>query len=298
MRILVTGSTGLIGSALVPFLTSQGHEIIRLVRSKPKPGSNEFQWDPLAGVIDPAALTGIDVVIHLAGENIAGRWTAEKKARIRDSRVKGTQTLCKTLIQMTQPPRVGVFASAVGYYGNRGDEILREESPPGSGFLAEVCREWEAATEPAAQKGIRVVRLRIGIVLSPAGGALAAMLPAFKIGAGGPIGGGKQYVSWITLDDLTMVIDHVIKTETLQGPVNAVTPNPVTNAEFTKTLGKVLGRPTALPMPAFAARLAFGEMANELLLASTRVEPARLLASGYTFRYPHLEGALRHLLGN
>lgn len=296
MKILVTGSTGLIGSALVSFLTTEGHSVVRLVRSRPKPGGFEFEWDPVAGVVDSTALVGIDAVVHLAGESVAERWTEEKKARIRDSRVKGTRVLAEALAKPLQPPKVLVCASATGYYGDRGEEILREESASGSGFLAEVCREWEAAAEPAVQKGIRVINLRIGIVLSPEGGALAKMLFPFKMGMGGVIGTGKQYMSWITLDDLAGVIYHALITDTLQGPINAVAPHPVTNNEFTKTLGKVLGRPTLFPMPAFAARLAFGEMADELLLASTRVEPARLLATGYTFRYPQLEGALRHLL--
>jgi uncharacterized protein (TIGR01777 family) len=236
--------------------------------------------------------------VHLAGENIAsGRWTAEKKARIRDSRVNGTRRLSEALAQLSVPPKVLVSASAVGYYGNRGDEILREDSPSGSGFLAGVCRAWEAATEPATQKGIRTVILRNGVALSPNGGILAKILLPFKMGAGGVVGGGKQYLSWIALDDMVEAIHHVLITGSMQGPVNIVAPYPVTNQEFTKTLGHVLGRPTLVPVPAFAARLAFGEMADELLLASARVEPSRLLATGYTFRYPDLEGALRHLLG-
>jgi hypothetical protein len=298
MNILVTGSTGLVGSALVRFLTTGGHQATRLVRSKPRPGETEVHWNPEAGSVDAAGLEGLDAVVHLAGENIAGgRWTAEKKARIRNSRVQGTRLLCESLAKLAQPPRVLVCASAIGYYGDRGDEILREESPSGSGFLPDVCRQWEAATEPAAQKGIRVVNLRISIVLSPAGGALAQMLLPFRMGVGGIMGSGKQYWSWIAIDDLVGTILHALTTDALHGPVNAVTPNPVTNSEFTRILGRVLSRPTLLPMPGFAARLALGEMADELLLASARVEPARLLATGYAFRYPELEGALRHLLG-
>jgi hypothetical protein len=297
MNILVTGSTGLVGSALVSSLTASGHKVIRLTRSRPA-GQDQVQWNPESGSIDTAGLEGLDGVVHLAGESIAsGRWTAEKKARIRDSRVKGTRFLCATLAGLAQPPKVLVAASAIGYYGDRGDEILREESPPGSNFLAGVGREWEAATEPAAQKGIRGVNLRIGVVLSTAGGALARMLFPFQMGLGGEIGSGKQYMSWIAIDDLVSIIVHALTTDSLRGPVNAVSPHPVTNREFTKTLGRVLGRPTVFPMPAFAARLAFGEMADELLLASARVEPAKVLASGYTFRYPELEGALRHVLG-
>lgn len=298
MRVLVTGSTGLVGSALVPFLTTGGHRVTRLVRSTPRPGSAEIQWQPAAGRLPTAALDGMDAVVHLAGENIAtGRWSAEKKARIRDSRVQGTRVLCEALAQLPNPPRVLVSASAIGYYGDRGTELLQEASSPGHDFLAEVCRAWEAATEPAGQRGIRVVQLRLGMVLSPAGGALATMLLPFKLGAGGVIGTGQQYMSWIALDDVLGAIYHALMTESLHGPVNAVAPHPVTNSAFTTILGQVLGRPTLLPLPAFAARFAFGEMADALLLASTRVEPARLLETGYMFRYPHLQDALRHLLG-
>jgi uncharacterized protein (TIGR01777 family) len=248
--------------------------------------------------VDTAGLEGLDAAVHLAGENLAtGRWTAEKKARIRESRVNGTRFLCEALVRLAQPPKALMCASAIGYYGDRGEAILREDSPAGSGFLAEVCRAWEGAAAAAVQQGIRVVHLRIGVVLSPAGGALAKMLTPFKMGLGGKIGSGQQYMSWIALDDLLGIIHHALTSDTLQGPVNAVAPQPVTNVEFTTTLGRVLARPTLLPMPAFAARLAFGEMAQELLLASTRVVPASLLASGYGFRYPELEGALRHLLG-
>jgi uncharacterized protein (TIGR01777 family) len=297
MHILVTGSTGLIGSALVTALTSQGHRVSRLVRSKSNLGNRDTYWDPGAGELNSAPLENLDAVVHLAGENIAGgRWTAERKARIRGSRIQGTRLLCQTLAQLGRPPKALVSASAVGYYGDRGEEILTEESPPGSNFLAGVCADWEAATEPAAQHGIRVVTARFGVVLSPAGGALAKMLTPFRMGAGGIVGCGKQYMSWITITDLVGAIIHALKTDSLQGPVNAVAPNPVTNAEFTKTLGRVLGRPTVLPMPAFAARLAFGEMADELLLASAHVVPAKLLASGFVFRYPELEPALTNLL--
>ncbi len=298
MNILVTGSTGLVGSALVPFLTTGGHEVIRLVRSQPRAGASEVHWDPATGTVDAGNLEGMDAVVHLAGESIAvGRWTPEKKARIRDSRVKGTRLLCESLARLAQPPKAVVCASAIGYYGDRGEEMLREESVAGAGFLAEVCRDWEAAADAARQRGIRVVHLRIGVVLSRAGGALAQMLFPFRMGLGGKIGSGKQYLSWIAIDDLIGVNLHALTSDTLQGPVNAVAPNPVTNLEFTRTLGRVLARPTLFPMPAFAARLAFGEMADELLLASTRVEPVRLSATGYRFHHPQLEGALRHLLG-
>ncbi len=298
MNILVSGSHGLVGSALVPFLTEGGHRVTRLVRAIPRAEKGEINWDPEAGKIDAASLEGLDAVVHLSGESIAsGRWTAEKKARIRDSRTKGTRLLSESLAGLAKPPKVFVCASAVGYYGNRGAELLRETSPPGSDFVAEVCRAWEASTEPAGGKGIRLVNLRIGIVLSAAGGALAKMLPPFRMGVGGKIGDGKQYMSWIAIDDLVGIISHALRSDALAGPVNAVTPNPVTNAEFTRTLGRVLRRPTIFPMPAFAARLAFGEMADALLLASARVEPAKLLASGYGFRFQELEPALRHLLG-
>lgn len=297
MNVLVSGSSGLVGSALVPFLTADGHRVTRLVRARLEAGEVEVYWDPAAGRIDAAAIEGLDAVVHLSGENIAsGRWTAEKKARIRDSRTKGTRLLAESLAGLAKPPKVFACASAVGYYGNRGEELLKETSPPGSDFVAEVCRAWESSTEPAGGKGIRVVNLRIGVVLSAAGGALAKMLPPFRIGVGGKIGDGKQYMSWIAIDDLVGIISHALKSDALAGPVNAVTPSPVTNAEFTRTLGRVLRRPTIFPMPAFAARLAFGEMADALLLASQRVEPAKLLKAGYAFRYPELEPALTHLL--
>jgi uncharacterized protein (TIGR01777 family) len=301
MNILVTGSTGLIGSALVPFLTTGGHGVTRLTRSKPgskpKLGEAHAYWNPNARKIDISSLEGHDAVVHLAGENIAGIWTKEKKNKIRKSRVNGTRFLSKSLAEIEKPPRVLVCASAIGYYGNRGDEILREESAPGTGFLAEVSREWEAAAEPAIQKGIRVVHLRFGIVLSPKGGALKTMLLPFRMGVGGRMGSGKQYWSWVAIDDAIGAIYHaIIKTE-IQGPVNVVSPNPVTNREFTETLGRVLGRPTLLHVPEFAIRLLLGEMADEMLLASTRAKPEKLLATGYVFRYPELESALRYLLG-
>ncbi|HSP97527.1 MAG TPA: TIGR01777 family oxidoreductase [Candidatus Dormibacteraeota bacterium] len=296
MKILVTGASGLIGSTLVPFLTTGGHQVIRLSRGRKRPGT--ATWDPDKGTIDRAALEGLDAVVHLAGENISeGRWTAEKKARIHDSRVNGTRLLCETLAALKQPPVVLVAASAIGFYGDRGRDVVDEDSAPGAGFLADVCKEWEAATAPAAAAGIRVVNMRFGVVLSGNGGALASMLTPFKLGAGGPVGGGEQYMSWVAVDDTADAILFALTTPSLSGPVNAVAPNPVVNAEFARTLGKVLSRPAIVPLPAFAVRLLLGEMGDELLLSSTRVEPHRLRAAGFTFRFPDLEPALRYLLG-
>ncbi|MCI0423349.1 MAG: TIGR01777 family oxidoreductase, partial [Acidobacteria bacterium] len=245
----------------------------------------------------PADLEGTDAAIHLAGENIAAkRWTPAQKAKIRDSRVSGTRLLAESLARLARQPKVLVCASAIGYYGDRSDERLNEDSAPGSGFLAETCRDWEAAAKPAIDRGIRVVQLRLGLVLASHGGALAKMLPPFRLGIAGIIGSGQQYMSWIALDDLVAAVSYVLSNEGLRGPVNVVAPDAVTNHEFTKTLGRVLRRPTVFPMPAFAARLAFGEMADGLLLSSTRVEPQRLLASGFRFRFPELKAALEHLL--
>jgi len=299
MNVLITGSTGLVGSALVRELSDRGHDVTRLVRpSTEGGGTGEARWDPESGIVSLGKGRRMDAVVHLAGENITGlAWTPERKATIRGSRVKGTRLLCEALLRLERPPGTLVCASAAGYYGDRGDEVLREESPSGNGFLAGVCREWEEATGEAARRGVRVVNLRIGMVLSVEGGALAKMMPAFRAGAGGRIGSGKQYMSWIALSDLVGVILYALATDTLSGPVNAVAPGPVTNREFTKALGRVLGRPTVAFLPAFATRLLFGEMADELLLASARVVPAKLVASGYRFRFPELEGALRHVLG-
>lgn len=295
MKLLVTGATGFIGSALVQFLTRAGHGVTRLVRSPREPG--DLRWDPEGGGLDTRAIEGFDGVVHLAGEDISsGRWTEAKKARIRDSRVKGTRLLAGSLAGLSRRPRALVCASAIGYYGDRGDERLTEDSPAGKGFLAGVCREWEAAALPAAEAGIRVVHVRFGIVLGASGGALGKMLTPFKLGMGGPIGSGQQYVSWIAIDDAVGAIVHALTTESLRGPANTVAPGPVRQLEFAQTLGRVLGRPSFVTIPAFAARLMFGEMADEALLASARVEPARLLSTGYRFRHQELEEALRFLL--
>jgi uncharacterized protein (TIGR01777 family) len=272
--------------------------LIRLVRGRPERGEDEVAWDPDAGAIDSSRLAGVEAVVNLAGATIARwPWTAAHKRRVLESRVRSTGLLSRAISEMKPTPRVFVSASAIGIYGDRGDEILRETSPPGPGFLAEVSLAWEAAAAPARTAGIRVVMPRFGMVLSGAGGALPALLLPFRLGLGGVIGSGRQFMSWIALEDVVAVIAHAIAREDCSGPVNAVSPAPSTNAEFTKTLGRVLKRPTLLPLPAFAARLVLGEMADALLLSSARVEPAVLLTSGFEFRFPALEGALRNALG-
>lgn len=311
MIMMVTGSHGLVGSALVPALEGAGHTVRRLsLRGQP---------------VNPAVLEQVDAIVHLAGEPIAaGRWTPLQKSTIRDSRVEGTRALCQALGRLTTPPKALICASAIGYYGDRGEEVLREDSRPGVGFLPDVGVAWEQAAEPARRQGIRVVHLRFGIILARqgpasfawrnnprgagpasfgrrnnprgAGGALAKMVTPFRLGVGGPLGSGRQWFSWISLDDVVGVIQFALATESLRGPVNVVAPRPVTNAEFTQVLGRVLRRPAVLPVPAFALRLLLGEMADGLLLASTRVEPAALAAAGYRFRHPELEPALKMLL--
>ncbi len=294
-RILVTGVSGPIGKALLASFEPQSTQIVRLVRGRAQ-NAAQVSWDPLAPV-SPTAVSGFDAVVHLAGESVVGRWTEEKKKAIRESRVQGTRNLAVALAQSEAKPRVLVCASAVGFYGNRSEELLREESPAGQGFLSEVCREWEDASRIAGEAGIRTVNLRIGLVLSAKGGALANMLKPFKLGLGGRIGSGQQWWSWIHVDDIVGGIHHAIGTETLSGPVNLVAPNPVRNAEFTKLLASVLGRPAFFPVPEFALRLAFGKMAaEELLLASQRVEPGKLGASGYAFRFRELRAALENLV--
>jgi uncharacterized protein (TIGR01777 family) len=298
-RILVSGVSGPIGAALLPSLESSGATITRLMRPASGAGSassiETISWEPLSPIA-PDAVSGFDAVIHLAGESIVGRWTATKKARIRDSRVVGTSNLAQALAQAKEKPQVFLCSSAIGYYGDRGDEVLKEESSSGTGFLPEVCREWEAATKPAAGAGIRTVQIRTGIVLSAQGGALGKMLTPFKMGVGGRIGSGKQWMSWIDVRDMVGAIHHILKTDLLQGHVNMVAPKPVTNAEFTKTLAGVVSRPAIFPMPAFAVQLAFGEMGETVLLGSQRVEPAQLVASGYPFRFTELRASLQGLL--
>lgn len=294
--VALSGATGLLGTQIGAFLRSGGHTVRPLVRRAALAG--EIAWDPSAGRVDFAGMEGVDAVVHLAGENIAGgRWTAERKRRIRDSRVRGSRVIAESVAGMHQRPEVLLTASAVGIYGDRGDELLDEESTVEDGFLADLGREWEAATAPATEAGIRVVHLRFGIVLSPAGGALARMLPAFLLGAGGPIGSGRQWMSWISIDDAIDAIHEALFDPRLSGPVNATAPEPVQNREFAATLGRVLGRPSVVPAPAFALRALFGELADETLLASQRVLPERLQRLGFRFRHPTIESAFRHVLG-
>lgn len=296
MKILVSGSHGLVGKALSKSLTTDGHEVVRLVRHEPI-GDPEIWWDPSEGRIDAGRLEGHDVVVHLAGESIAsGRWTAEKKKSILESRVKGTLLLSESLARLSRPPSLFLSASAIGYYGNRGDELLTEQSAPGNDFLANVCIQWEGATAAAVEKGIRTVHTRFGIILDDDGGALAKMLTPFRMGIGGRVGSGKQWMSWIALEDVVNALKFLMGETTTRGPVNFVAPRPVTNAEFTKTLGRVLSRPTIFPVPEFGARLAFGEMADALLLSSQRVEPGVLKSKGFEFRWAMLEQALRQIL--
>lgn len=296
MKVLIAGASGLIGSALIPSLETEGAEITRLVRSSA--GAGEIEWHPNNDQIDVARLEGFDAVINLAGENIAGgRWTDEVKRKIRDSRVNGTHLLTEAIAKLKQKPKTFLCASATGIYGDRGDEALDEHSDSGGGFLAGVCREWEKATEPAVAAGVRTVFLRFGPILAREGGMLSKLLTPFKMGMGGKVGSGKQYISWVAIDDVLAAIKLALKDESFRGPLNIVSPKPVTNEVFTKTLGHVLNRPTALAMPAFAVRLAFGEMADEMLLASQRVIPKRLNDAGFEFQYPELEGAFRRYLG-
>lgn len=297
MNILITGSSGFIGSALIPLLIEEGHSIIPLVRRQPSPEEREVRWNPESGSIDADSLAGIDAAVHLAGENLADkRWTPRQKARIRDSRVNGTRLLAETLARLEPRPKVLVCASAVGYYGDRGDEVLTEDSEPGADFLAEATEAWEAAARPATQAGIRVVSLRSAMTLNPAGGPLKRMLPPFRMGLGGKLGNGRQFMSWVSLQDSVRAFHHALITDALEGPVNVTSPSPVTNAEFTKALGRALSRPALFTVPPFALRIMFGEVADSLL-GSARMEPAKLLATGFTFQDAELESALREMLG-
>ncbi len=298
MNILISGGSGLIGGALRARLAERGDRVVRLVRDEASAGVDAVLWNPGSDDLSTERLGDIDAVIHLAGENIAaGRWNAARKARIMESRRKGTRLLAETVAGMTPKPGVFVSASAVGYYGDRGDEILTEESSTGSGFLSEVCQTWERSTQPAEAAGIRVARLRFGVVLSLRGGALKKMLTPFRLGLGGPIGGGRQWMSWIALDDAVAAVLHVLDHPEAAGALNVVSPNPVTNAEFTKALAGILRRPAIWPIPGVAVKALFGEMGEATVLASSRALPGRLEASGFEFRHPDLEGALAQSLG-
>lgn len=296
MKVLVAGGTGFIGRALTGALGADGHAVRVLTRRPERGGANAVRWNPAAGEVDRAGLAWADAVVNLAGATIARRWTPLIKREIRESRVDATTFLAVALAALPRPPRVFVSASAIGYYGDRGDELVDESSAPGTDFLSQVTRDWESAAAPASAAGMRVVLPRIGLVVAPRGGLLAPLLPIFRLGLGGPLASGRQWWSWITLDDLVAVIGFALRVETLQGPVNAVAPHPVTNAEFARTLGRVLRRPAVIPVPAFALRLRYGEAADGALLTGCRVSSARLVAAGYTFRSPDLEAALRSLL--
>ncbi|MCG8458337.1 MAG: TIGR01777 family oxidoreductase [Holophagales bacterium] len=295
--IAVSGSTGLVGAAFAELLHGRGDRIVPLVRPG-SPSGGGIPWDPAAGELDADRLAEVDGVVHLAGESIAGgRWTAAKKRRIRNSRVDGTRLLAEGLASLPEPPPL-ICASAIGFYGDRGDERLDEDSPPGKGFLAEVCRDWEAAADPAREAGVRVTHLRFGVVLSASGGALAQMLTPFRLGLGGRIGDGRQWMSWIHLRDAARALELALDDRSLEGPVNAVAPEPVRNLRFTRGLGRAVGRPTFLPLPSLAVRVALGEMGRELLLASSRVEPARLAGSGFEYRHAELDEALAVEVGS
>jgi uncharacterized protein (TIGR01777 family) len=296
MRIVVSGATGLIGSPLVAALQQRGTEVVRLMRAPQAASPGALRWDPDRGTIDRAGLEGAEAVIHLAGENVFGRWSRAKKQRIRDSRVQGTRIVSDALSALAKRPAVLLAASAIGYYGDQGDTKLTEQNQVGGDFLAEVARDWEAATASAARAGVRVVNMRFGVVLTPSGGALGMMLPPFRLGLGGSVGSGNQYVSWIELSDVIRAILHLLDRNDLAGPVNLTAPTPVTNRELAASLGRVLHRPSVMSVPAFALRMAFGAEGAELLQSGQRVLPARLIASGFHFRFETIEPALRHLL--
>jgi uncharacterized protein (TIGR01777 family) len=291
--VAITGASGLIGRALLARLRLNGARVRRLVRTPDPNSPDDIVWDPMRDVLQPRDLEGVETVVHLAGEPIAQRWTGSRRESIRESRVRGTELLARALVALDRKPKVFLSGSAVGYYGDRGDEAVDEESAPGTDFLAGVAREWEQATSAAKDAGIRVVLLRTGIVLSPRGGALERLLPPFRLGVGGPIGSGRQWMSWIALEDHLRAMEHAIATTGLHGPVNLVAPNPVTNAEFAAVLGRVLGRPALVPVPSFALELLYGEMARATILAGQRVLPKALLRNGFHFSYPTLEEALR-----
>jgi len=293
-HVLVSGASGFIGAALLPALRERGYSVTRLVRG-PVTGADQVTWNP-SKTVPPDYVSGFNAVIHLSGEAIVGRWTEAKKRRIIESRVQATTHLAEALAKAPQQPQVFVSASAIGYYGDHGDEILKEESSSGSSFLSEVCRQWEAGSKPATDAGIRTLQMRFGVVLSAKGGALEKMLLPFRLGVGGRLGNGRQWMSWVALDDVVGAIQHALANASLQGPVNTVAPNPVTNIDFTKALAVTLKRPAIFPMPAFAVRIVFGEMGEELFLASERVVPAKLSATGYQFKYPELTRALAAIL--
>ena len=299
MKVLITGATGLVGKRLQESLTNKGHELLLASRGEPK-AENYIQWDSDTGFVEPERLEGLDAVVHLAGESVFGlRWSDEKKKAIMESRVKGTRSVVEALSKLKNRPNVLVSASAIGFYGNRGDEELTESSAAGDNtFLSEVAKAWESEARRAEDAGIRTVLLRVGVVLSKDGGALSTMLTPFKLGVGGVVGSGKQWMSWIEVDDLVAIINFVLENENIRGAVNACAPNPVTNEQFTKTLGDVLYRPTFLPLPEFAVAMVLGEMGDELLLTSERVIPKRLLDAGFEFRYPDLKPAIEHAIGS
>lgn len=298
LTVAITGSTGMIGESLTHFLTTGGHRVIRVVRDSRRVGDGRVFWNPAVGEIDAEALKGADAVVHLAGTSIgSGRWTAARRKSILESRVKATELISRTLAELRGGPKVLISASAVGFYGDRGSETLDESASSGKGFLAEVCRAWEAATRPAERAGLRVVHLRGGVVLSPAGGAIGQMLLPFKMGVGGRLGSGKQYMSWIDLDDHVALIHHVLYTDSLRGPVNSTAPHPVTNATFTDALGRAVGRPTVIPVPALALKAVFGELGTEALLWGQRVLPRKALEAGFRFFYDGVEESLRFELG-
>jgi uncharacterized protein (TIGR01777 family) len=296
MLVAVTGSTGLIGSALVSSLTADGHEVLRLTRS-PSPGPGAAHWDPASGAIDSEALSKAAAVVHLAGRSIVAlRWTPRVKREILSSRTRGTRLLAETMAGLPSGPKVLVTASGIHYYGDRGDEVLTEGASGGQGFLSEVCQQWEASADPAREAGIRTVHVRTGLVQTTRSGPLSLQLPLFRLGLGGRFGSGRQWWSWVTLDDVVGVYRHALETAELSGPVNATAPNPVTNAEYAATLARVVARPALLPVPGFGPRLVLGELAEDLIFSSIRVHPAAAEATGYRFRHTHLEPALRDVL--